>query len=341
MAGLGGSGTGSNYIRANSTGPAASATGANAAAIGSGSNASGADSLAFGTNAQATQSGAIAMGLNSSSTGVNAIAIGTGASATGSVAVGAAASAANGGAAFGDGATATGSLSTALGPNASATAANSVAIGSGSTNTVANTVSFGSAGNERRLTNVAAGINPTDAVNVGQLQSVAAGFQSQLGGLQSQINDTRWEARGGVALALAASGLRYDDRPGKLSLAGAFGNFKGESRPRARVGVCRHRKAALQRIGVGGAEPGQRRRYRLGIDYAELRRDPKAPANAAWFSNSVHPGGCRGDGDAVYAGRRCSRAANSRSRPVSEISRAAMRSGSAPRRCCTRPIATR
>ena len=42
VAGIGGSGTGSNYIRANCTGPAASATGANAAAIGSGSNASGA-----------------------------------------------------------------------------------------------------------------------------------------------------------------------------------------------------------------------------------------------------------------------------------------------------------
>ena len=97
-----------------------------------------------------------------------------------------------------------------------------MAIGSGSTNTAANTVSFGSPGNERRLTNVAAGINPTDAVNVGQLQSTVSG-------LQSQINDTRSEARGGVALALAASGLRYDERPGKLSLAGAFGNFKGES----------------------------------------------------------------------------------------------------------------
>ncbi|QWG25402.1 YadA-like family protein [Bradyrhizobium sediminis] len=206
---------GSTYVRVNSSGPVA--------------NASGTDAIALGGNAQATQSGSIAVGLNSSSTGANSIAIGTGATATGSVAVGAGASAANGGAAYGDGAVATGSLSTAVGPNASATAANAVAIGSGSTNTVANTVSFGSAGNERRLTNVAAGINPTDAVNVGQLQSVAAGFQSQLGGLQSQINDTRWEARGGVALALAASGLRYDDRPGKLSLAGAFGNFKGES----------------------------------------------------------------------------------------------------------------
>jgi autotransporter adhesin len=167
--------------------------------------------------------------LNSASTGTNAIAIGTGAVATGSVAVGAGASAGNGGAAFGDGTVATGTNSAALGTNASATAANSVAIGSGSTNTAANTVSFGSSGNERRLTNVAAGINQTDAVNVGQLQSVAAGFQTQLAGLQSQIDDNRREARGGVALALAASGLRYDDRPGKLSLAGAFGMFKGES----------------------------------------------------------------------------------------------------------------
>jgi trimeric autotransporter adhesin len=206
---------GSTYVRVNSSGAAA--------------NASGADAIALGGNSQATQSGSIAVGLNSSSTGLNSIAIGTGATATGSVAVGAGASAANGGAAYGDGAVATGTNSASLGPNASATAANSVAIGSGSTNTVANTVSFGSAGNERRLTNVAAGVNQTDAVNVGQLQSVAAGFQSQLSGLQSQISDTRSEARGGVALALAASGLRYDERPGKLSMAGAFGNFKGES----------------------------------------------------------------------------------------------------------------
>ena len=220
---------GSTYVRVNSNGPAASATGTNATAIGPGSSSSGLNSIAFGTGSQATQSGSIAVGFNSSSTGLNSIAIGTGATATGSVAVGAGASAANGGAAYGDGAVATGSLSTAVGPGASATAANSVAIGSGSTNTAANTVSFGSAGNERRLTNVAAGISQTDAVNVGQLQSVAAGFQSQLGGLQTQINDTRTEARGGVALALAASGLRYDDRPGKLSMAGAFGNFKGES----------------------------------------------------------------------------------------------------------------
>ena len=54
----------------------------------------------------------------------------------------------------------------------------------------------------------------------GQLAGITGGFRSQISGLQSQINDNRWEARGGVALALPASGLRFDARPGKLSLAG-------------------------------------------------------------------------------------------------------------------------
>ncbi|WP_409998574.1 YadA family autotransporter adhesin [Bradyrhizobium sp. SZCCHNR1002] len=184
--------------------------------------ASGADAIAIGGNAQATQSGSIAVGLDAASTGVNAIAIGTGAVATGSVAVGAAASAANGGAAYGDGAVATGSLATAIGPNASATAANAVAIGSGSTNTVANTVSFGSAGNERRLTNVAAGISQTDAVNVGQLQSVAAG-------LQNEITDTRREARRGIVAAVAVAPVLMPSAPGKTSVAVGTGYYRGET----------------------------------------------------------------------------------------------------------------
>lgn len=198
---------GSTYVRVNSSGPAA--------------NASGTDAIALGGNAQATQSGSIAVGLNSSSTGVNSIAIGTGATATGSVAVGAGASAANGGAAYGDGAVATAPLSTAIGPNASATAANAVAIGSGSTNTVANTVSFGSSGNERRLTNVAAGINPTDAVNVGQLQSTVSG-------LQGQITDNQTEARRGVASAMAMTPASMPSAAGRTSWAVNTSTFHGE-----------------------------------------------------------------------------------------------------------------
>ena len=87
---------------------------------------------------------------------------------------------------------------------------------------------MGSAGNERRITNVAPGVNPTDAATYGQLSSVAETAQNRANNLQSQIGDNQREARGGTALALAATGLRYDDRSGKVSVAGGFGTYKGE-----------------------------------------------------------------------------------------------------------------
>jgi hypothetical protein len=51
-------------------------------------------------------------------------------------------------------------------------ATGSVALGRGSVATEANTVSVGSVGNERRIVNLAPGVNPTDAVNVSQLNTV-------------------------------------------------------------------------------------------------------------------------------------------------------------------------
>src|SRR5690606_9081762 len=75
--------------------------------------------------------------------------------------------------AVGQGAVATQPTATAIGDGATATAANSVALGHGSVADRANTVSVGSAGNERQITNVAAGTQATDAVNVAQLESTA------------------------------------------------------------------------------------------------------------------------------------------------------------------------
>ncbi|QOW19383.1 YadA-like family protein [Lysobacter ciconiae] len=46
-----------------------------------------------------------------------------------------------------------------------------MALGQGSVADEANTVSVGSAGNQRRVTNVAAGTQASDAVNVGQMQA--------------------------------------------------------------------------------------------------------------------------------------------------------------------------
>jgi autotransporter adhesin len=86
-------------------------------------------------------------------------------------------------------AAATGNNAVAVGGGAQASGDNSVAIGSGSVADVANTVSVGSQGNERRITNVANGTAPTDAVNLGQMQSA--------------IGDTARAAYSGVAAATA------------------------------------------------------------------------------------------------------------------------------------------
>uniref|UniRef100_UPI000373E558 YadA family autotransporter adhesin n=1 Tax=Dyella japonica TaxID=231455 RepID=UPI000373E558 len=75
----------------------------------------------------------------------------------------------------GNGAVASGNSSTALGNNAQATGDNSVAIGASSVASRANSVSVGSAGGERQITNVAAGTEATDAVNLGQLRASQAG----------------------------------------------------------------------------------------------------------------------------------------------------------------------
>ncbi len=130
----------------------------------------------------------------------------------------------------GSGSVASGTQSTALGTGATASANNSVALGAGSVADEANTVSVGSADNTRRVTNVAPGINGTDAVNVNQLNA-------GLGHLQTQIDDNLKKSYAGTAAAIAIAGLRYDDRAGKISAAAAAGCFH------SKVGIA---------IGLGG-----------------------------------------------------------------------------------------
>ena len=75
--------------------------------------------------------------------------------------------------AVGSNSLASGNDSVALGASAQATANRAVALGAFSVADQPNTVSVGSPGSERRVTNVAPGIAPTDAVNVSQLTSVS------------------------------------------------------------------------------------------------------------------------------------------------------------------------
>ena len=104
--------------------------------------------------------------------GTNGVASGAYANATGnqSVAVGAGAIANTGNTtALGANSLASNASATAVGNGAQATNANSVALGAGSTTNRDNIVSVGSNVQQRQITNLAAGTQATDAVNVGQL----------------------------------------------------------------------------------------------------------------------------------------------------------------------------
>ena len=138
--------------------------------------------------------------------------------------------------AMGDGAVASGASSTAIGQGASATAANAVALGQGSVADRANTVSVGSEGNERQVTNVAAGTAATDAVNKGQLdrgittansytdsrvQAVADSFDVFKGEVDGRLRhmDRRIDRQGAMSAAMlnmatSAAGIRTQNRVG-------------------------------------------------------------------------------------------------------------------------------
>ncbi|MEM5312280.1 YadA-like family protein [Paraburkholderia sp. JHI869] len=122
--------------------------------------------------------------------------------------------------AAGGGAIASGANSTAMGDMAKATGNNSVALGANSVADEDNTVSVGSQGNERRITNVAPGVNPTDAVNVGQLQS-------GLNSLQSGLNSVARNAYGGIAAATALTMIPDVDQGKTIAVGVGTANFKG------------------------------------------------------------------------------------------------------------------
>jgi trimeric autotransporter adhesin len=109
---------------------------------------------------------------------------------------------------------ASGANATALGANSIASAPNSVALGQGSVADRPNSISVGSALLQRQITNVAPGTQPTDAVNLQQL-NLALG----------QVNSF---AAQGTAQALAVPSVPILD-PGKKWLGMSYGNFAGQS----------------------------------------------------------------------------------------------------------------
>ena len=219
---------GTKYFHSNSSLPDSVATGSNAVAIGPNALASGESSIAFGLGARAT--------------GASAIAIGSGALATGSQAIGDRAYAGGGGVALGDSSDAGGtplsvaatvSKGTAIGYGAVVQQTGGVALGAGSTaNRAGGTiteafsgtkvatqaaVSVGSEGAERQITNVAGGTNATDAVNVRQLNQVAA-----------RVDEVAKIAYTGTAMAFAMSGTYMPTLyAGEKAVGVGVGSYRG------------------------------------------------------------------------------------------------------------------
>ena len=151
--------------------------------------ASAADAIAIGGNAtagaNASASGAVAIGAQTTASAANGVAIGNGASisSTGT-----------------DTNVAMGANSTADGSTLSASAYNPGSAILAGISPVGE-VSIGSSRKERRMTNVAAGANATDAVNVSQLTSL----------------DTKVDNQGNGIATVIGGGSSYDPAIGKLN----------------------------------------------------------------------------------------------------------------------------
>jgi autotransporter adhesin len=197
-----------------------SASGAGAIAIGAGTQAQGAGAQAYGAGASAGYAGSLAIGQGATITAptdptdanvVGAVAIGQGAKANADPAT-----------AIGYQSNAAGSNSVALGYQATANGNNSVAIGAGSVANRDNSVSVGNAatGQQRQITNVAPGTLPSDAVNLGQLDS-------SVSYLKQKINSTGAIAMAAANIALPQGftrgiGVGLGNQNGQTALAVGF-----------------------------------------------------------------------------------------------------------------------
>lgn len=108
--------------------------------------------------------------------------------------------------------------------------------------------------------------NTTD---IALLDGRIAGVESGLASLGDRVAENLKESRGGTALALAAASLRYDDRPGKLSVAGGVGHFKGQT------GLS---------FGVGYAE-SDRLRFNAALSGVPQQGDVGFSAGVSWTLN--------------------------------------------------------
>ncbi|AOZ05180.1 ESPR-type extended signal peptide-containing protein [Cupriavidus malaysiensis] len=193
-------GYGSHAIgdRTSAFGLQADASAEHATSIGAQSKAVGKTSTALGARAQASGDSAIAAGADARASGYRSVSIGTRSSATADSTL-----------SLGNDAAALAAYSAAMGNQATATGRNSVALGAKSVADRADTISVGTDSYKRQITNVKAGVQETDAVNVAQLSEVAVlaaqgnrYFKAQ--GLSDGSDDAQASALRAVAIGAGA-----------------------------------------------------------------------------------------------------------------------------------------
>ena len=212
-----------------------SATGTTAIAIGTGAEAKGAYSNAIGYNAKASGNYSHAFGTGAKASSFDSLAVGLDANASGEFSL-----------AIGSEAAASGEYSSAIGRRAEAKGKYSVALGAGSLANEENVVSVGDGGavdgelypDYRRIINVAAGKNPTDAVNVEQLNEglaridlVSDGAADAIAGINQRLDKTNAKINkvvAGAAALAALHPLEYDPDD-KLTFSAGMGNYSGEN----------------------------------------------------------------------------------------------------------------
>ena len=133
----------------------------------------------------------------------------------------------------------------AIGANSSVTNDNSVALGAGSQTSADNTVSVGSATNQRRITNVAAGVDSHDAVNLAQ---------SQAGDSQTLDTANDYTNQRFATIDQNLNSFRGD----------VDSRFKEQDQRIDKVGAM---SAAIQNMGTSVSGMNQRNRIGLGMGF--------------------------------------------------------------------------
>ncbi|MBM9912085.1 MULTISPECIES: ESPR-type extended signal peptide-containing protein [Stenotrophomonas] len=161
--------------------------------------------------------------------------------------------------------------SVAAGAGAEARADNSVALGAGSVADRENSVSVGREGGERQITNVAAGVQATDAVNVGQLQQgvhdvkayADERVQDTWSGLEQRLDQVNRQANRGIAAAAALAPMT-PYLPGRTTINANLANYRSETA----MGVGVSRWSDNGRVNVNGGASmarGDKPIFRMGV----------------------------------------------------------------------------